>query len=275
MKEYLTTLNPGLSLHTSRHRNFVTSISVQMKQSFVSSIALGFTVLRSVYAQTSTSTACATIYSPPPVGRYGYYSCMTEASLSRTLGLATTTNAKMTPQWCASFCSSQGYPVMGVEYADQCWCGTYPSGDSTTAPQSDCNMECAGDSSQICGGPDRLNVYTSQNYTYPTIPRTANGYIYAGCYTDNTSNRALGSASLVDYTSMTVEKCGQFCSGGGYLMFGLEYAGECWCGNAIAGGNTIAPNQDAECTSTCPGDETELACGAANRLNVYLILLSA
>ncbi|RDW56813.1 hypothetical protein BP5796_12880 [Coleophoma crateriformis] len=246
-----------------------------MKASFVSSIAVISAAIGNVYAQNSTSTSCAAISTPSPAGPYVYYGCMTESSLSRTLNLATTENATMTPEVCASFCSSQGYPVMGVEYGEECYCGTYPTGDSTTAPQSDCNMECTGDAGQLCGGSDRLNVYTLQNYTRPTIPRMADGYIYAGCYTDDPSNRALGLASLVDYTSMTVEKCAAFCSGQGYSMFGLEYAGECWCGNSISTGNTIAPNQDAECTSTCPGDETELACGAANRLNVYLVLLSA
>jgi hypothetical protein len=244
-----------------------------MKPSFVVLIAAA--AFAEVYAQTSTSASCGAVYAPPPAGQYVYNSCMTESSISRTLNLATTVNATMTPEFCALFCSSRGYPIMGVEYSDECYCGTYPTGDSTTAPQSDCNMTCAGDSSQICGGRSRLNVYTLQNYTHPTIPRTADGYIYAGCYTDITSTRALGLASSVDYTSMTVEKCGNFCKSGGYLMFGIEYGGECWCGNAIATGNSIAPNQDAECSMTCPGDQTELACGAANRLSTYLILLSA
>ncbi|KAG0648748.1 WSC domain-containing [Hyphodiscus hymeniophilus] len=244
-----------------------------MRPTFLSSIALIAAAIGHVYAQISSS--CDAVYSPPPVGPYVYYGCMTESTVSRSLNLATTTNATMTPEFCAMFCSSRGYPVMGVEFADECYCGTYPAGDSTTAPQNECDMECAGDANQVCGGPDRLNVYALQNYTRPTIPRTADGYVYAGCYTDSPSNRALGLASTVDYDSMTVEKCGQFCKSGGYLMFGLEYGGECWCGNAVSAGNTIAPKQDAECTTTCPGDPTELACGAANRLNVYLILLSA
>jgi len=246
-----------------------------MKLSIVSLIAVIVAAIGDVHSQTLTSTSCVAVYSPAPAGSYVYNSCMTESTVSRTLNLANTTNSKMTPAICATFCSSHSYPLMGLESANECYCGTYPTGDSTTAPQSACNMECAGDKSQKCGGTGYLNVYNLESYTHPTIPRTAKGYTYAGCYTDNTSTPTLGLASTVDYTSMTVEKCGKFCKNGGYFMFGIEFGGECWCGNAISTGNTIAPNQDAECTMTCPGDQTELACGAAKRLSVYLILLSA
>jgi hypothetical protein len=68
---------------------------------------------------------------------------------------------------------------------------------------------------------------------------------------------------------MTVEICQVFCNAKGFSMFGLEDAGECWCGNSLTSGSVLAVNGDSECTDTCPGNYRELACGDANRLNVY------
>jgi hypothetical protein len=38
---------------------------------------------------------------------------------------------------------------------------------------SGCSMLCNGNSSEICGGPDRLNVYNYQDQYDPTVTTTA------------------------------------------------------------------------------------------------------
>lgn len=85
-------------------------------------------------------------------------------------------------------------------------------------------MSCGGSKTQLCGGGNRLSTYALSNWTAPTIPKTVGFYTYAGCYTEATNKRALGSAKKVDYASMTVEICAEFCKS--YSMFGLEYSGE-------------------------------------------------
>lgn len=50
------------------------------------------------------------------------------------------------------------------------------------ASTSDCSTTCAGDSSQKCGGGNRLSIYT---YSAP-LP---SGWTSVGCFTDATSNR--------------------------------------------------------------------------------------
>lgn len=40
-------------------------------------------------------------------------------------------------------------------------------GEGVPEPAADCNMLCAGNSSEFCGGPNRLNVY---NYTGTDLP---------------------------------------------------------------------------------------------------------
>jgi hypothetical protein len=71
-------------------------------------------------------------------------------------------------------------------------CGLAFSGGGAPSPLTDCNMACAGNTSQICGGPNRLSVY---NYTgtLPTTPPGGDGVLpvttglpapwsYSACY---------------------------------------------------------------------------------------------
>ena len=86
----------------------------------------------------------------------------------RTLptGVAVTTN---TIESCTAACYNAGFPIAGAEYSTQCFCSTSIGGSGALASASDCNMLCSGNSSEYCGGPDRLNLY---NYTGtpPTVP---------------------------------------------------------------------------------------------------------
>lgn len=50
--------------------------------------------------------------------------------------------------------------VLGVEYANQCFYidGSVPA-SATKQPDTDCNMTCAGNASETCGGKYRLEAY--------------------------------------------------------------------------------------------------------------------
>ncbi|KAK4208538.1 WSC domain-containing protein [Rhypophila decipiens] len=92
------------------------------------------------------------------------------------------------------------------------------------------------------------------------------GYDFAGCYTEATSARALTGASYFD-DHMTIQKCATACSVSGFKYFGVEYGRECYCGDSLNAGSTIASISD--CSFTCPGDSTS-NCGAGNRLSMYI-----
>jgi hypothetical protein len=51
---------------------------------------------------------------------------------------------------------------------------------------------------------------------------------------------------------MTVQKCTAACTAGGFALAGVEFAGECWCGNAFANNPTQRP--DSECNMACSGN---------------------
>lgn len=70
----------------------------------------------------------------------------------------------MTPQVCSAYCTNAGYEVSGVEYGSQCYCDhVVPS-----VGASNCNVPCSGDSSQVCGGANALNVVYTPASTLKT-----------------------------------------------------------------------------------------------------------
>ncbi|GJE88408.1 WSC domain-containing protein [Phanerochaete sordida] len=66
-----------------------------------------------------------------------------------------------TPYSCTTYCSSMNYAYAGVEYGDECYCGTgYVGGTMPPAANlSDCSMLCAGGMYEDCGGSWRMQIY--------------------------------------------------------------------------------------------------------------------
>ncbi len=64
----------------------------------------------------------------------------------------------MTVELCAQTCNQQGFAVAGLQFATQCFCGS-SFGAYGQASESDCNVPCAGNGDQMCGGGWRNNIY--------------------------------------------------------------------------------------------------------------------
>lgn len=102
---------------------------------------------------------------------------------------------------------------------------------SVPAPSTDCKYACEGDSSEICGGDWRLNVYqfdvvtntVSATATASIAASTPTAYAFVDCYTEATNMRALSLSSYYD-DAMTVEKCASHCAE--FTYFGVEYSRE-------------------------------------------------
>ncbi|KAG9240976.1 WSC domain-containing protein [Calycina marina] len=99
---------------------------------------------------------------------------------------------------------------------------------------------------------------------------TIGPYEYQGCYTEANGARALSGAVFIDYTAMTLDICATNCAA--FTYFGVEYGGECYCGNILGAGSVLATQTD--CSFTCPGNPLEY-CGAGNRLEMYKLSGSA
>lgn len=78
---------------------------------------------------------------------------------------------------------------------------------------------CNGNSTEFCGGPNRLNVYTKR--------AAPSGWQAIGCYTDSVAARTLASRQF-PAGGMTTESCLAACrSAGNFIYAGTEYGGEC------------------------------------------------
>ncbi|KUJ09774.1 WSC-domain-containing protein [Mollisia scopiformis] len=196
---------------------------------------------------------------------YSTLGCYTEPSDSRALTSLTVVDDTMTVEQCGTVCGSHGYSMFGVEYYDECYCGNSLKPGSVPAPSTDCKYACKGNSSELCGGDWRLNLYQWSNTTLSSIlaSSVSNNFTEVGCYTEAVGIRAL-SMSTFDDDDMTVEQCAGVCKG--YTWFGVEYGRECYCGNSINAGSV--PAAPTDCNFPCAGDSTEL-CGGSNRLNMY------
>lgn len=187
------------------------------------------------------------------VGAYSYLGCYTEATNGRALsGLQNPeSGAGNTVEACAAACSK--YTYFGVEYGSECYCGNAFNAGSVLAtgasdPSSNgCSMTCAGNSTEYCGGANRLNAYqlnataasstssaasgtlsgsttpttsTAPTPTGPAVVQKVGNYAFQGCYSEATGQRALTGAGFAN-DSMTIELCASNCVG--FSWFGLEY----------------------------------------------------
>ena len=59
---------------------------------------------------------------------------------------------------CQAACGHQGHTYAGLEFGNECYCGDSFAGNGLR-PASECNMKCSGNSQQLCGAGDRIDVY--------------------------------------------------------------------------------------------------------------------
>lgn len=157
--------------------------------------------------------------------------------------------------------------------------------------------QCAGNSSEVCGGSNRLNVYSLAGTNVTTaappsltsvskaVTTLAAGWAYKGCYIDNVAGRILRQG---EFDEDTVESCVAECVSLGLSVAGIEvillkttlwlsyqilmirqYGGQCFCDNEIVnGGNKTT---DSACAMECTGNSAEI-CGGPNLMSKFPFL---
>ncbi|KAI9893661.1 MAG: hypothetical protein M1814_005876 [Vezdaea aestivalis] len=240
------------------------SSSSSSTSSSVSSSASPTSSSSSSSSSSTTSSSSSTASPSATNSPWLYVGCASETN-PRALSGATFADDNMTVDKCKAFCVQKNFPLAGVEYARECYCGTGLSPSSSLGQQG-CTTPCGGNSAQTCGGSSRLNVY---NYTMWVPPRTVpsvGSYMSQGCFKE-VPGRAITGFSFVNQTGMTVELCVGVCQNKGFTYAGLEYAYECYCGNAISDKSVQVDTRS--CNKLCSGSQTEF-CGAGSLLNVYM-----
>ncbi|KAJ6549869.1 WSC domain-containing protein [Mycena capillaripes] len=101
-------------------------------------------------------------------------------------------------------------------------------------------------------------------YQSPTTVLEYKEWKSIGCQEDSTSARTLKHLVAVASPSMTVESCLDSCAAGGYILAGVEFGDECYCGNALLYGYGTSQT----CDMPCSGNPSEF-CGGHKSLNLY------
>nr|ABD61575.1 copper radical oxidase [Phanerodontia chrysosporium] len=237
---------------------------------------------------------------PATVGQWTSLGCYNDSVNARVLGITANPSGGVSLESCTSACQSMGFKLSGAEYADECYCGNSFANGGAPTQLSDCNMPCAANAGELCGGPNRLTVYNFTGSATTTSPpgggsssssssvssttsstssSTASsptgtgvvtsglpsGWKYGACYVDNAHGRIF-QTQIPDSNTLTVESCVHTCAGQGFSIAGMEYSVQCFCGNELINGAVTAP--DTDCGMPCGGKASE-ACGGPNRLSVY------
>ncbi|KAF2805845.1 WSC-domain-containing protein, partial [Mytilinidion resinicola] len=202
--------------------------------------------------------------------------CWIDSVGSRTLQGAYNAGGTTSAQSCLAFCESGGYAYAGMEYGTECFCSNAVLAGTSVQDPADCNMACSGDTSQACGGMNRLSLYKSTSTSGPKVAPGSSGYGYLGCYTDSVGARTLtvGMPTEGGGDSLTVEVCLAACAAAKFPYAGVEYSGQCYCGSQLSNGGHAADDGEAQCNMRCNGDKTEF-CGGPDRLNLYIASTSS
>ena len=95
---------------------------------------------------------------PIPLSWTTLASCAVDNPERIIAGDITTQSANNTPAACIESCAAQGFGYAGVEFGNECDCGTGLNDALQDAPDSDCDVACAGNSTLACGGSWRIQV---------------------------------------------------------------------------------------------------------------------
>ncbi|KAI1784063.1 hypothetical protein LXA43DRAFT_1125558 [Ganoderma leucocontextum] len=180
-------------------------------------------------------------------------------------GDVTTVVDDNTPASCITSCAALGFGYAGVEFGDECHCGTGLKAALDNGPAAVCDMACTGDPTLACGGAWSIQVYT--------VPALRPGsWAYQGCVVDTAATPAFATSAVQTVTSNLdlVNQCLQACSHAGFSFAGVENASDCFCSNdGIVAGATTA--NETDCNSLCPlpGDAGFEFCGGVERLGVF------
>jgi hypothetical protein len=227
----------------------------------------------------------------PGVNGYSHIGCYTEVA-GRTLPTGRDVTVKTVAN-CISACKTGSFKYCGLEYGGECWMGNAIAAGSVVAPAKECNVACANNATELCGGGSRLNIYqlndgsisstsgtpsstvstgvsitsssASATATGPAVRQTVGKYTFEGCYVEPaTGGRAIEEKGTAN-SAMTLEMCASFCDG--YKYFGTEYSSECFCGNTVRSASVPAKSV-TECSALCSGDPLTY-CGGGSRLSLY------
>ncbi|XP_030647815.1 sialate:O-sulfotransferase 2 [Chanos chanos] len=196
-------------------------------------------------------------------GRARYIGCYVDDTQKRALrGVSFFDYKKMTVFRCQDNCAERGYLYAGLEFGAECYCGHKIQ--AVNASERECDMECKGEKTNMCGGANRLSVYRLE--LSQESARRYGSAIFKGCFhrPDNVSLALPVSAAL---HNMSVDKCVDMCTEKEFSLAVLA-GDQCHCGFPTI----LFPLHEREdeelCRQRCAGEEFE-SCGNEHYFVVY------
>jgi hypothetical protein len=160
-----------------------------------------------------------------PTGWSTAYGCAVDTS-SRILGSPEyyqlpNTN---TPAACIALCGDRGFSLAGVEYGYECFCASsYAASPPAAANVSDCNVPCAGDASQMCGGGMRLQIYSKPD-ALAQAAALLSGWTQTSACSVDTPARVFADTVSTTLADNTPAHCIRYCSvSDEFPLFGGEH----------------------------------------------------
>ncbi|KAF2205073.1 WSC-domain-containing protein [Delitschia confertaspora ATCC 74209] len=118
---------------------------------------------------------------------------------------------------------------------------------------------------QNCAIPQILEPGTEQAAGFTDVRSL--GWRYMGCAKDDAGRRTL-DVEQISGNDMTVEKCIEFCKSKNIQYAGLEYSGECYCGDSVAEERKPVEGEWGNCVMKCSGNATQV-CGGPGAISLY------
>ncbi|KAI5271288.1 hypothetical protein E4T47_05393 [Aureobasidium subglaciale] len=151
---------------------------------------------------------------------WDYVGCAPDSVSSRTLSNSSYMSSSMTVESCLSFCKNKGLNYAGLEYSTQCYCGSSLPDSLAPTPGvlGNCFSPCAGNSSEYCGGSNRLSIYyTSANLASSTIScPSGNGQNFTtpnnATFNINCGGDSNGKDLKMVYVNNGIQECVKTCS---------------------------------------------------------------
>ncbi|XP_074494093.1 sialate:O-sulfotransferase 2 [Sebastes fasciatus] len=196
-------------------------------------------------------------------GRAKYFGCYIDDTQKRALrGVSFFDYKKMTVFRCQDNCAERGYMFAGLEFGAECYCGHKIQAPNSS--DSECNMECKGEKSNLCGGANRLSIYRLE--LSQESARRYGSAIFKGCFhrPDNVT-LALPFSAVIQ--NMSVDKCVDMCTEREKTLAVLA-GDQCHCGFPTPLFSLHEPEDEGMCLHRCYGEEFE-SCGNDEYFVVY------
>jgi len=130
------------------------------------------------------------------------YGCFTDADAPNRVLAEHHTDPDMTISGCIKSCAASGYTLAGAQFGKECWCGSAlnTAGGAGKLSAGGCDMPCAGDASQTCGGNYFMNVFAMTSGT-GTKPSTSAVTSYAATATATRTSTKMSTYAAPSSTS--------------------------------------------------------------------------